>query len=413
MRVLQVHKYNYLRAGAESVFFNTIRLLEEHGNVVARFCTHHPLNELSEYDDYFVDAPEIRDIKGVWGKALSVPRFFVNHDAVHKLERLINDFRPDVAHLHNIFNGLSLSILPVLKRHNVPVVITMHDIRFICPSFKFNPRDERCKGCLKKSWGLNCGLHRCYENNFVFSWMCALEMVHKEKLFHYDDYIDRYVFVSKNHKNLHAACHSYFSDKGTVLYNFIPELKSIKPVSTNKGYFLYFGRIVDYKGIKTLVETMRQLPDIQLRVVGIGSLLEELKQHSLANVSFLGYKSGENLWDEVKNASFVIVPSECEENNPMTIIEGYAYGKPVIGSSMGGIPEIIEEGKTGFVFKAFDKDALASAIRRASQVPPEHYTEMSRNARRFAETHFDPEVHYNALMQIYEEAINRHKQTRP
>ena len=122
---------------------------------------------------------------------------------------------------------------------------------------------------------------------------------------------------------------------------------------------------------------------------------------------------GAALWDEVKNASFVIVPSECEENNPMTIIEGYAYGKPVIGSSLGGIPEIIEEGKTGFVFNAFDKDALASAIRRASQVSPEHYTEMSRNARRFAETHFGPEVHYNALMQIYEEAINRHKQTRP
>ena len=412
MRVLQVHKYNYLRAGAESVFFNTIRLLEEHGHATARFCTHHPLNEPSEYDRYFVDAPEIRDMKSVWRKIGSIPRFIINRDSVPKLERLIADFRPDIAHLHNIFNGLSLSILPVFKRCGVPVVITLHDTRFICPTTQFNLKGKLCDNCLK-TWGINCGLHRCFEHNFPNSWMCALELMHKERFFPYDDYIDRYIFVSHKYMEFHAKRHAYFSEKGTVLYNFASHINDVKPAFGHGDYFLFYGRITESKGILTLIDVMRRMPDLKLHVVGTGPLLEQLRREELPNVKFFGYKSGDELFDQVKNASFVVVPSEWEENNPMTIIESYIYGTPVIGSSMGGIPEIIEEGKTGFVFKAFDKDALASAIRRASQVPPEHYTEMSRNARRFAETHFDPEVHYNALMQIYEEAINRHKQTRP
>lgn len=402
MRVLQVNKYNYLRGGSETVFFNTINMLEEHGHEVARMCVNHPKNEPSQWQQYFADAPEIRDIKGVAGKLRSIPRFFTNRDAARKMERLICDFRPDVAHLHNIFNGISLSILPVLKRHGVPVVITLHDTRFICPTDSFNMLDKkRCDSCLKSSWGLNCGLHRCYEGSFVNSWMCALEMLHKERLFHYDDYIDRYIFVSRRYKEFHSARHDFFDKKGVVLYNFDARVSKFKPEPNRGGYFLFFGRIAANKGIVTLMETMQRLPDIKLHVVGTGPLLDELKSRQMPNVDFLGYRSGKELSDEIENASFIIVPSEWEENNPMTIVEGYTYGKPVIGSSLGGIPEIIEPDKTGYVFPAFDKDALAAAIREASQITDERYAEMSRQARAFAEKHFNPGAYYDSLMEIY------------
>ena len=403
MRVLQVNKYNYLRGGSEAVFFNTIKMLEEHGHEVALMSVNHPKNEPSQWQPYFVDAPEIRDIKGAAGKLRSIPRFFMNRDAARKMEQLINDFRPDVAHLHNIFNGISLSILPVLKRHGVPVVITLHDTRFICPSLHFNLYGKRCDNCLN-TWGLNCGVYRCYEDSLVNSWMCAFEMLYKEKIFHYDDYINRYIFASRNHLDKHAMRHLYFRQKGDVLYNFVPGLTQTRPSLSHKGYFLFYGRIIDYKGIGTLIESMKSLPDLTLKVAGTGPMLEQLKSIAMPNVQFVGYKAGKELFDLVKDASFIIVPSECEENNPMTIVEGYTYGKPVIGSSLGGIPEIIEQDKTGYVFRAFDKEALAATIRKASQITDERYAEMSRRARAFAEEHFNPDTYYTSLMAVYESA---------
>ena len=403
MRVLQVNKYNYLRGGSEAVFFNTIKMLEEHGHEVARMSVNHPKNEPSQWQPYFVDAPEIRDIKGAAGKLRSIPRFFMNRDAARKMEQLINDFRPDVAHLHNIFNGISLSILPVLKRHGVPVVITLHDTRVICPSLHFNLYGKRCDNCLN-TWGLNCGVYRCYEDSLVNSWMCAFEMLYKEKIFHYDDYINRYIFASRNHLDKHAMRHLYFRQKGDVLYNFVPGLTQTRPSLSHKGYFLFYGRIIDYKGIGTLIESMKSLPDLTLKVAGTGPMLEQLKSIAMPNVQFVGYKAGKELFDLVKDASFIIVPSECEENNPMTIVEGYTYGKPVIGSSLGGIPEIIEQDKTGYVFRAFDKEALAATIRKASQITDERYAEMSRRARAFAEEHFNPDTYYTSLMAVYESA---------
>ncbi len=410
MRILQINKYNYLRGGSEAVFFNTIKMLEEHGHEVARMCICHPRNERSQWERYFVNAPEIRDIQGFIGKLRSVPRFFMNHDAAVKIEQLIYDFHPEVAHLHNIFNGISLSILPVLKRHNVPVVITLHDTRFICPSTQFNLQGEQCNDCLAKTHGLRCGLQRCYENSTVNSWMCALEMLHKDKFFHYDDYLDRYIFVSRRYKDCHSLRHNYFDKKGIVLYNFASDINKIKPNPQKGNYFLFYGRVTADKGINTLIEAMRQLPDLHLHVVGTGPLLEQLKSQGISNVEFLGYKSGNELFNQVRNASFIIVPSEWEENNPMTVIESYTHGKPVIGSAIGGIPEIIEHGTTGYVFPAFDKDALAATIREASQVSDNKYTEMSHSARTFAENHFNPDKHYEVLMHIYKKL--QHKTTK-
>ena len=211
----------------------------------------------------------------------------------------------------------------------------------------------------------------------------------------------------------HAVRHAYFGQKGSVLYNFVPKLDQAVPMPSHKGYFLFYGRIIDYKGIATLVESMKSLPEVTLKVAGTGPMLEQLKSVATPNVQFVGYKTGQELFELVKNASFIIVPSECEENNPMTIVEGYTYGKPVIGSSLGGIPEIIEQGHTGYVFPAFDREALAQAIRQAASVTDEQYAIMSHNARTFAETHFHPTAHYTALMEIYSQALASEGQHRP
>lgn len=408
MKILQINKYYYTKGGADSVFFNTIRLLEEYHHHVIPFCIRHSQNIASQWNDFFVEAPEIREMKKINNKIKSIPRFFMNRDAAKKLECLLQKEHPDIAHIHNMFNGISLSILPVLKKYNIPVVITMHDARFICPSSYFNLRGKQCNTCRKYLY-TNCLLHKCYQDNFPNSLMCTFEMIHKEFLFHYDKHISQYIFVSNRYKTLHALKHSYFNQKGTILYNFLPKLELITPNIQQGNYLFYYGRITKEKGIQTLIEAMKEFPQIQLKVAGTGPLLEKLKKQSPANVLFVGFISGQDLFNYVKNASFVIIPSEWEENNPLTIIESYAYGKPVIGARIGGIPEIIEEGKTGFIFEPFNLSSLKMCIEKATYISAEEYATFSINARNFADIHFNPQQHYNTLINIYNKAIEHYE----
>lgn len=403
MKILQINKYYYIKGGADSVFFNTIRLLENHSHQVIPFCTKHPNNLSSKYDNYFANAPEIRNLNGIWKKIKSIPRFFINKDAALQMDRLLKQEKPDIAHIHNLFNGISLSILPVLKKHHIPIVITMHDTRFICPSSYFNLRGNWCKKCAKTLY-LNCALHKCYQDNCINSIMCAMEMFHKEYMSNYDSYISQYIFLSENFKKAHSLRHSYFEEKSIVLYNFLPDFEL--NISYNKGdYLFYSGRITTEKGIGTLVEAMRDLPHIQLKIAGIGPLLDTLKHIAPKNVSFLGFISGKELFNQIDKASFIVVPSECAENNPLAIIESYAHGKPVIGAQIGGIPEIIDNGKTGFTFKAFSKESLKNTINIALSLSEEEYKKLSINAKAFANKHFNPEIYYRTLMNIYNKTI--------
>ncbi|RKD91984.1 glycosyltransferase [Mangrovibacterium diazotrophicum] len=407
MKVLQINKYFHIKGGADSVFFNTSALLGEQGHDVIPFSIKHPKNKYSSYSKYFINAPEIRELRGI-KKLLNIPRFFSNKDAARQLGKIIQEQKPDIAHIHNLFNGISLSILPVLKKHRIPVVITLHDTRFICPSSYFNLRGKLCDNCRNLFYS-NCAVHKCYQDNLTNSIMCAAEMFHKDFVFKYDQYIDRYIFVSDAYHYLHKRRHSFFETKGTVLYNFVPSLLKCAINKQQGEYLFYYGRITKEKGVVTLINVMKQFPELKLKVAGTGPLLEELKTTSPKNVEFLGFLSGDTLFNELRNSSYVIVPSEWEENNPLTVIESYAHGKPVIGSKIGGIPEIILENETGFYFEPGNADSLCAALKQAQNVLPNDYAKMSVNARDFAEQHFNPATHYNELMTIYKDTIKSYE----
>lgn len=403
MKILQINKYYFIKGGADSMFFNTTELLIENGHQVIPFSINHPKNKQSEYSGYFANAPEIRDLN-VIGKVKSIPRFFMNKDAAKKIELLIQREKPDIAHIHNLFNGISLSILPILKKYKIPIIVTMHDTRFICASSYFNLRGKLCQNCVKSLY-TNCIIHKCYQDNLPNSILIAMEMFHKEFLFDYNCYIDKYLFVSHQYMKLHSIRHSYFQEKGTVLYNFSPYLENVAPNNKKGGYLFYFGRITIEKGIVTLIKAISEFPQLKLKVAGTGPILDQLQSIAGNNVEFLGFITGEKLFDNLQKASFVIVPSEWEENNPLTIIESYSYGKPVLGANIGGIPEIITEGETGFTFESNNVESLTSAISKTQEISSEEYSRMSQNAREFAVNNFSPLNHYSKLMRIYNEAI--------
>lgn len=404
MKVLQINKYFFKKGGAETVFFNTMRLLEKHGHTVIPFSLKNEKNEPSPYEDYFVDYPELSE-SSVWEKIKNLSSFVYNREAARKLELLIQRERPDVAHIHLMFNSMSVSILPVLRKYGIPVIMSVHDYRLVCPAYTFTDGKGRiCERCRGGRY-YNCLLHRCSKGNIFNSLMLGVDSYFRSWFYQPVEYIDCFLFVSKFSMDKHIKIDGRFRSKCAYLYNFTPDV-DYRP---SKGdYIFFFGRISEEKGIVTLVEAMRQVPGIKLKIAGTGPLLDELNAGCTPNTEFLGFKKGEELRELVRNAAFVVVPSKCYENNPMSVIEAYMAGTPVIGSNIGGTPEIIEVGGTGFVFPVSDAHALAATIREAMEISSEKYFEMSRKARIFAEKHFSAEEYYKALVGNYTEVINNH-----
>ena len=234
--------------------------------------------------------------------------------------------------------------------------------------------------------------------------MCAMEMFHKDFCFNYDQYISRYIFVSRAYRNFHCARHSFFKNKSDILYNSTA-IQERQGENIRGDYFLFCGRVTEEKGIKTLVRAF-QGKKAHLKVAGTGPLTASLKEEAGTNVEFLGFLSGTALAGAIRGASFIVVPSEWEENNPLSVIEAYSYGKPVIGSRIGGIPEIIDEGHTGYTFTAFDREDLSRVIDEASCISDEAYAEMSVAAASFARRNFNRQTYCDKLMNIYQKALH-------
>jgi glycosyltransferase involved in cell wall biosynthesis len=197
------------------------------------------------------------------------------------------------------------------------------------------------------------------------------------------------------------------------LYNFFPEINAVQPNNTKGEYFLFYGRLSAEKGIFTLLKAWEKA-DISsvLKIVGDGPLKEDILKfiidNQLKNIQYLGFKNKNELPDLISNSSFIIIPSEWYENNPLTIVESYTYSKPVIGSEVGGIPEIIDNKNTGYLFEMGNSDLLAEVIKAANSLSEQDYINLSNNARTFAEKHFSPEEHYKKLIKIYQTNINNY-----
>lgn len=407
MKILQINKYPYVRGGADMAFFQTIDLLKQHGHDVYTFTINDNRSIMDNNYAFYADYSEIRE-QSIYRKMKSIPCFFYNKSAAKEIEKLISKVKPDIAQIHLLFNGISLSVLSVLRKYKIPVIYTVHDFRLLCPSSQIWLKGDLCKNCFKKYY-INCFNYKCYQNSRINSFMTMLEMLYKEFIFPYHKYIDRYIFVSKNYKQLHESSRNYFLDKNVILYNFHPKLNTVKSNNKKGDYLFYYGRITEEKGIQTLIDVMTKLKNLKLKVAGTGPLLNKLKDKSSGNVEFLGFINGEELSTVIENSSFVVIPSEWYENNPLTLIEAYAHGKPVIGSKIGGIPEIIDEGKTGYIFNSGDKISLERTIKKALMNTEEQYKILSDNARKYAEYHFSPDNYYNELMDIYRLTIENYE----
>lgn len=394
MKILLINNFHYRKGGSETVYFNTGRLLSEHGHDVIWFSFADPANIPCDQTSYFPEKSS--------SKVGQIAGYFYNKKVKKALIALLEAERPDIANVHLIWGGMTPAIFDALRKFNVPLVHTVHDYRMVCPAYTFrNGRGEICEKCVNQKY-MPCVSGRCSKGSAAMSAMMAAEMYTRGWFHNPLKNIDGFIFVSKFCERKHIEHNPGFADaRRMVLYNSV---NVPAPASPQRGdYFLYYGRLSYEKGVEDLIGAFLRPGAPKLKIVGTGPVEEKLKVQAsgATNIEFVGYRSGEPLFDLVRGCSFVIVPSRWYENNPMTIVEAYAYGKPVIGARIGGIPEILEGKGTGFIYESGDVDGLYRCVGDAVSASDEQYRAMSLSARLFYEQNFSEEEYYNKLMAFY------------
>jgi glycosyltransferase involved in cell wall biosynthesis len=401
-KLLSINNYHYYRGGAETVFLEHNRMFEAIGWEVAPFAMHHPKNLETPWSKYFVDEIEFGEAYSLAQKVIRANKVIYSFEARRKLARLIDDFRPNVAHAHNIYHHISPSILGLLKSRNVPTVLTLHDLKIACPAYSMLSTDgicERCKGGRLH----NVLVHKCIKGSTALSGVVMVEAMVHRLLGSYRRDVDRFVVPSR-----------FYIEKLTQwgmpadLFRHVPNFADVsrhEPNYTPGKSFLYFGRLSREKGVPTLIRAAART-GCSVSVAGTGQQAAELQalaKELNANVTFLGYLAGSALHEAVKNASAIVLPSEWYENAPMSVLEAYAFGKPVLGARIGGIPELIRDGETGLTFESGNVDSLADALTRFMTLPDSTISEMGRRGRRWVETEFTANLYRERILEIYRE----------
>lgn len=405
MKILEINVFNYRKGGSEAVYFSTIELLKEHGDEVVNFALKWKDNDSSPFEKFFPESKETR--RGLFRSVKNIVNYFYDSEAATKLEALIETEKPNLAQVHLIWGQITGSILPVLKRHHIPVIFTIHEYRIVCPAYTFrNGKGVVCEQCKGRHFYKSI-TNKCCKGSYGLSAMMAAEQYFRNAFLNPAKYIDGFVYVSQFAKSkLEQYMPALKNKPNIVLYNLTDNIKkTIADKEDAEKYYLFFGRLSYEKGIKTLISAFMETPHCKLRIAGTGPLEDELKEfvqrNDMTNVEFLGYQSGQPLRELVENAYFIMVSSEWYENNPMTIIEGYAAGVPVIGARIGGIPEIIEDGKTGYLFESGNKEELVDLINKSVALDNVKYKTMCHCALEFAKEHFDRDKYYPRLMNFF------------
>jgi len=402
MKILQINNFHYPRGGADRVYLDTIDLLQNNGFLVSCFSTLNERNESRGSNSFFVKDMNLRNASGMIEKLKFASRFVKNTEAITQLKALIKLEKPDIAHLHIFQSRLSTPIIDVLKNAGIPIVMTVHEYKIICPVYTcLDGNGNICEDCAGGNY-MPAIQKKCNQQSYIQSALSAYECWLRDNTCSWTEGIDYFIFPSQFIRNKHLQYYPELQDKSTVVYNFL-DLNQYIPEYSPGNYDLYFGRLSPEKGISTLIEAYRDLPNNPLCILGEGpsevEMRDKLNQFSDAtHIQLQGYLKGKELTDKIKNARFVIVPSEWYENNPRSIIEAQALGKPVIGADIGGIPELIQSGINGAIFISGDSRSLQNTILELSSY---NYSTLSKNARAFAEQKFSARDHLAELQNIY------------
>lgn len=343
------------------------------------------------------------------GTVRALKELIYSSESKKQLENLLDQFRPDIVHAHNIYGRLTTSVLDLLKEESIPIVLTLHDYKLVCPSYKLMHGNRICEDCKGRHF-FHAVLNRCHKDSVLASSVYALESWFNTFFDKYRSNVKYFISPSRFMKN--KLVEFGFPEQQIIyLPNFIDTPKFF-PKYNAGDYLLYIGRLSLEKGIETLIRAFKQTSGTNLRLLVAGdgperqNLLAIAKEDS--RVQFTGYLSGIDLSNVIQNAKAVVVPSQWYENAPLSVLEAFAYGKPVIGAKIGGIPEMIADGENGLLFDPGNVDDLSSKINNLLDKSANEIISMGMAARKKVEDQYSAEAHYRQLIEIYKMAKSCH-----
>lgn len=416
MKVLLAHKFLALTGGADVFYRESGRVLLEKGHDVRFLSTGDPddvkwTDVITQDRADLIKAPPYSDVSAI-DKLRALPQVIWSKSAKEAALRIIDTFKPDIMHVFAIHVHLSPSILVAAKERGIPTVMTCNDYKHICPNYKLFHHNQLCFDCKSGNF-LNAVKNRCAKNSLGFSAASALEAFVHKWFGVYDKYVDHFTFSADF---MAHTTQEFWKDKDISWSKLMNpfDSRAFKMSEENDGYGLYFGRLIDEKGVDILVEAAAKIDGFPIKIVGSGPDEESLKQRvnalGLKNVEFLGALWNDQLNPIIERCRFVVVPSIWHENFPYVINQAFAFGRPVIGANRGGITELVSHTERGLIYDAHDVEALAASIMRLANDPSESYA-MGRDAKSWSDSHFNDDAFYASLISAYERAKDAHSRT--
>jgi len=373
-------------------------LLEADGHTVIPFAAQHPDNRPSPWNDYFppgvdTESPSAQDIA----------QFVYSPAARRNLRALLNEAGPvDLAHLHIYYGQLTASVLQPLKEAGVPIVQSLHEYKLTCPVYSHLSQGTICEACEGQHFWRALP-RRCNQGSLARTALSVLESYVSRALGDVR-HVDHFIAVSDFLRRKMIEHEVVPPEDITTVHNFVDAAR-FTPSEEVGEHVLYFGRLSQEKGLRTLVDAAAPLTEIPLLIAGTGAEREaleaEVARRGLDHVRFVGFQSGDDLWDLVRRSLCTVLPSEWYENCPMTVLESLACARPVVGANIGGIPELIDDGADGALVPSGNAEALREAI-AWMQAHPHQAAAMGKRGRQKVETKFSPERHVEQVLAVYD-----------
>lgn len=401
MRLLNVNNYHYRRGGSDVLYMEHASMFESMGHEIAYFSMHHPKNEDTPWSRTFVNEIEFGHEYGSFAQLIMATKVVYSFEARRQIGDVISEFKPDIAHLHCIYHHLSPSILDALRSAKIPIVMTAHDLKLACPAYKMLNRSGICELCRQGSV-LNVVKNRCIRDSFLASAVVAVESGLQRWLQTYQKSLDAIVVPSRFFLDKFVEW-GWSRDRFTYIPNYV-DADRFAPQYRPGRYFIYFGRLAPEKGLKTLIKAAAAT-GYEMTFVGTGpeeASLRALVAELGAPVKFSGYQSGEELHALIRGARAVVLPSEWYENAPLSVLESMALGKTVIGARIGGIPELILEDHTGWLFKSGDVQDLSAVLDRVYAMSDEKISECGKQSRVQVLEKYSRECYIEAMSRLYQ-----------
>lgn len=398
MRIILVNKYWYERGGTERVLFLTKKLLEDAGHEVEIFGMHDEKNIFE--NKYFIDNIDYTKARGIQ-KITQARNIICNNDAKEKFKKLLNDFAPDLVHFHNIYHQLSFSLVEACDEMHIPSVMTLHDYKMISPNYTMYHHGHIDDSMLGKNY-YRCLFGNCMENiykSFVFTLEAYWRVRH-----HIQEKITYYIAPSEFMKELCVG--AGIQETIEVIAN--PIASETFGTYKEKNYVGYTGRLSEEKGVEYLIAAARETPEILYKIAGSGPDEARLKKlaKDLQNVEFVGWLDGEDLFRFIGEARLLVVPSVWYENYPYSILRPQQLAKVVIGSNLGGIPELLPE---NCLFESKNISDMIERIRFWYMAPAKERASLGKLFQKRIARENSPQSYLEKILDLYEKVSARRK----